>query len=237
MARINTYAIDNNVTSQDKWIGTDFAGNITKNFTPENVANWINSAEAVGIADQVNFKFQTDLRYDRLDGTISFDLGGGDLTNFSDITIMKFSKYSSGMKLAINFLNTLINEYVLICDTTDINNFGIYKITSIAQDINEPDFYDISFSLVVGNGYLESNKYYSITTRPYNNGGSNDKHYIHTQNNPSVIWNITHNLGKNPSVSVEISGGRQGLADVIYINNNSLTINFSAAKSGKAYLN
>lgn len=92
MARINTYAIDNNVTSQDKWIGTDNAGSITKNFTPEGVANWINASNAVGVAGQVNFKFQSNLTYGRASGTVSFAAGGGNLTNFSDVTTIKFSK-------------------------------------------------------------------------------------------------------------------------------------------------
>lgn len=237
MARIDTYAIDNNVTSQDKWIGTDSAGSITKNFTPEGVANWINASNAVGVAGQVNFKFQSDLTYGRASGTVSFDAGGGNLTNFSDVTTMKFSKYGSSTNIAINFLNTLVDEYVLLCNTDDINNFGIYKITAITPDLGAPEFYDITFTLIASNGNLESEEYYSIIAWPYNKGETNDKYYVHDQNNASAVWNVTHNLEKYPSVSVTLSTGQQGLAAVSYINNNSLTITLQAPESGKAHLN
>jgi hypothetical protein len=211
MARISTYAIDTNVTSQDKWIGTDSNGSVTKNFTPEGVADWINSANADG--------------------------GGGDNTAFSAITTFKLSKYNSGEVLIINFLNVLEDEYVLFCQTDNINNFGVYKITDITRDIDEADFYDITLTLVASNGNLVDEQYYSLISWPYNAGETNDKHYTHNQNNASVTWNVTHNLGKRPSVSVVLSTGQQGVADVQYIDDNSLTITLIAAESGKAYLN
>jgi hypothetical protein len=237
MARISTYAIDTNVTSQDKWIGTDSNGSVTKNFTPEGVADWINSANAVGIAGQINYKFQADLTGGRASGTVSFDGGGGDNTAFSAITTFKLSKYNSGEVLIINFLNVLEDEYVLFCQTDNINNFGVYKITDITRDIDEADFYDITLTLVASNGNLVDEQYYSLISWPYNAGETNDKHYTHNQNNASVTWNVTHNLGKRPSVSVVLSTGQQGVADVQYIDDNSLTITLIAAESGKAYLN
>lgn len=237
MARISTYAIDNNVTSQDKWIGTDSNGSITKNFTPQGVADWINAAGSVGVAGQITFRFQSDLTYGRSSGTISFDAGGGNLTNFSAVTTLKFSKYNSGSNIAINFLNTLIDEYVLLCKTDDVNNFGIYKITAIDPDLDEPDFHDITFTFIAANGNLEKDEYYSIIAWPYNKGETNDKHYVHNQNSASIEWLVTHNLNKYPSVSVTLSTGRQGIAGVEYINENTLKITLIAAESGKAYLN
>jgi len=237
MARISTYAIDNNVTSQDKWIGTDSNGSVTKNFTPQGVADWINSANAVGIAGQINYKFQADLTGGRASGTVSFDAGGGDNTAFSAITTFKLSKYNSGEILILDFLNVLEDEYVLFCQTDNINNFGVYKITDITQDVDETNFYDVTLTLVASNGNLIDEKYYSLISWPYNAGETNDKHYTHNQNNASVTWNVTHNLSKRPSVSVVLSTGQQGVADVQYIDDNSLTITLVAAESGKAYLN
>ena len=237
MARINTYAIDDNVTSQDKWIGTDSAGQITKNFTPQGVADWINAAGSVGVAGQMNFKFQTDLGDERLSGTMSFDAGGGDETAFSAITTLKFSKYNSGTDLIINFFNTLVDEYILLCQTDNINNFGVYKLTALDQDLDEGNFYDATFTLIDSNGILDSGEYYSVIAWPYNKGETNDKHYTHNQNNASLTWNVTHNLNKYPSVSITLSTGQQGIAAVDYIDQNSLTITLSASESGKAYLN
>lgn len=74
------------------------------------------------------------------------------------------------------------------------------------------------------------NNYYQITqTAPT---------YTHLQSAPAATWTINHNMDKYPSVSVVTSAGDiVGGAEVNYINKNKLTISFSAAFSGKAYLN
>ena len=62
-------------------------------------------------------------------------------------------------------------------------------------------------------------------------------HYVHNQENAQIEWNVTHNLGKFPSVSVVDSANDEVIGEVTYIDTNSLTIKFTAAFSGKAYLN
>lgn len=64
-----------------------------------------------------------------------------------------------------------------------------------------------------------------------------DIHYEHNQTSASSSWPITHNLSKFPSVTVVDSGGSIVVGEVIYTNNNSLTVNFRASFSGTAYLN
>ena len=61
--------------------------------------------------------------------------------------------------------------------------------------------------------------------------------FIHQQSIPSSSWAITHGLDKYPSVSVVDSAGSQIISDVTYHNPTSLTVTFSAAFSGNAYLN
>lgn len=68
-------------------------------------------------------------------------------------------------------------------------------------------------------------------------GGSGDVHYIFSQDVPSALWTINHNLNKKPSVTVVSSSEQVVYGDVSYFNTNKLTITFSAAFSGKAYLN
>ena len=239
MARISIYEIDNNVTFDDKWIGTDAVGSVTKNFTPEGVANWINSAGAVGIAGQMNFKFQADILSGRDNGTISLDGGSGSSVAFDSLTTIKVNKYNVGNTLINTFLQVMINEYVLLCKINNINLFGIYKITSIVQDTEEPDFYDVALTHITSNGSLEEDKIYGLISWPYNAAESDlaDKHYVHNQNSASATWTVTHNLGKHPAVSVVLSTGKQGIAEIDHINNNSLTISLMSAESGKAYLN
>jgi hypothetical protein len=64
-----------------------------------------------------------------------------------------------------------------------------------------------------------------------------DKNFIHNQTIPSASWTITHNLGKFPSVTVVDEDDNVYYGEIIYNNNNSITINFTGAFSGKAYLN
>lgn len=64
-----------------------------------------------------------------------------------------------------------------------------------------------------------------------------DKTYVHTQISAIATWTVVHNLAKYPSVTVVDSGDSVVIGDVDYIDNNNLTIKFSAAFGGKAYLN
>jgi hypothetical protein len=60
--------------------------------------------------------------------------------------------------------------------------------------------------------------------------------YVHSQNTPSTSWEIDHNLGFFPNVTVVDSGETQVEGSVIYNNINRVTIEFSTAFAGKAYL-
>lgn len=71
----------------------------------------------------------------------------------------------------------------------------------------------------------------SVTT----DGG--DLNYEHNQTSASNSWTITHNLGKYASVTVVDSGYNKIEGEVIYDSVNSLTVNFTASFSGRAYLN
>lgn len=66
---------------------------------------------------------------------------------------------------------------------------------------------------------------------------SADVHYTHDQISASATWTVTHNLGKCPSVTVVDSSGAVVIGDIVHDSINQLTITFSGAFSGKAYLN
>lgn len=61
--------------------------------------------------------------------------------------------------------------------------------------------------------------------------------YVHDQGMPASIWTITHNLGRKPSVTCVDALDVVVMGRVEYIDENNLTITFSAPFSGKAYLN
>lgn len=61
--------------------------------------------------------------------------------------------------------------------------------------------------------------------------------YIHTQSAPASVWNIAHNLGKYPSVTIVDTANSEVEGDVEYVDSNNITLRFTASFSGKAYIN
>lgn len=61
--------------------------------------------------------------------------------------------------------------------------------------------------------------------------------YIYEQAIPSDTWVINHNLNTRPTISVVDSAGDIVIGSETYNNNNTVTITFSSAFSGSAYLN
>lgn len=67
--------------------------------------------------------------------------------------------------------------------------------------------------------------------------GGEDKTYVHSQTSASSSWSITHSLAKYPSVTVVDSSGDVIIGEVNYESTSKVTITFSEAISGKAFLN
>lgn len=67
-------------------------------------------------------------------------------------------------------------------------------------------------------------------------GGAPDAYYDHYQGVPADTWVVVHNLSKRPAVSVTDSSGRAVHGSVQYDNDQQVTVTFSAAFGGHAYL-
>jgi hypothetical protein len=66
--------------------------------------------------------------------------------------------------------------------------------------------------------------------------GLSGGNYIHTQNSAASVWTINHNLAYKPNVVVVDSGGSVVEGTPAWISDNQITITFSAAFAGVAYL-
>ena len=64
-----------------------------------------------------------------------------------------------------------------------------------------------------------------------------DKDFVFTQAVPSATWTIQHNMDKLPAVAAVNNNNMIVYGNVVYVDNNNLTITFSGGFSGKAYLN
>jgi hypothetical protein len=61
--------------------------------------------------------------------------------------------------------------------------------------------------------------------------------YVFVQSTPSATWTINHDLNKYPSVSIVDSANDEVIGEVNYTSTTQVVISFSAAFSGKAFLN
>ena len=230
MARINTYVTDADVQPLDKWVGTDSVAGATRNFTARGVADFLNRANAVGIIGQANFLFQDYVLLGRNDGTISFDAGGGIGTNFSAITTIKFSKYSSNNKIVLEYLQNLIGAQVILAQVDDINNFGIYTLDSLTQDPSETDFYDAGFTLIASNGALAEDQYYGICAYGTGSGGgTNNTVTSYRSDADGLTVYAGYLLNSSPVITKYIEGvttTAQGVTDLETDWTNRLTLTY-----------
>lgn len=229
MARIGTYAVDTNVTKDDKVIGTDFSGLATKNFKLSDLGEFL-SKGYVNVNGQHSWEFVDQIQPGGLYGPV-------DGAAISSLTTIKLNEVTSGEKNIENFLLEYKNKRILLVDIVQPDNYGIFDISNVVEDVDNLNNYDITFEHVSSNGSLVLEKIYSISMY------AQDATYTHNQNNASTTWNINHNLGKFPSVSIKFSSSDQiyenvgAFAGVEYTDKNNLTINLAAAESGYAYLN
>ena len=109
--------------------------------------------------------------------------------------------------------------------------FGIYRIQTI--NILSGDVIEMNVDVLSSNGTITLDDTAVISVLY----GENDKTHIHTQISASSSWTVAHGLAKFPSVTVVDDGDNVIYGDVVYTDQNELTINFSSSVSGKAYIN
>lgn len=231
MPRINNIGLDTDVTKDDKLLGSD-SGGATKSYTLKNVSKFFKDSNAAGIAGQFTYQYKTS---GLVSGTMGITFSSG--STFQNATSIKVSKFIYGetTNSSENLLSILSSGQILIVDVDDQDNYAIYESGVVTQDGNS-DFYDISLTTPTKyNGSFTNEKIYAIISI----GSGSDKTYIHEQGSASTTWNVSHSLGKFPSVTVVDINNVQGYGVVTHTNENNLTVTFPAGSpaAGKAYCN
>ena len=227
MARISSYPRDLDVVDQDSWIGTSVPGLQTRNFTAAAVAKYLNIKGKISISAQMVFKFT-----DNIPPTNGQFSGPADGSNLAAITTMEISGIDVSGQNTVEFMEYLVGNNILISEQNNISEFGHYTIDSYTL---KGAIYTLNLTNLFGNGVLDINKFYDFAVFTLSSQGVPT--FVFTQNAPATTWNIQHNLGKFPSVSVINFNNVLINGEVIYIDNNNIQLNFSAAFAGKAYLN
>ena len=210
MARIQTYNSDVKVTQNDSWIGTDGdSSNKTKNFTPNKVADYLNSSEKIDKSNTITFTYQTlDFEESRSPGTISFDLSQPPYVSFSSITNILVSKISNGFKTVDVFLSGTNETTIILQRGNSVNEYGLYNVISIDEYLEDDNFFVFTLDFIQGNGGLNEDKEYlfsvvdfSKTIKIHNDlQGLNDGDYIHlTQEEKDTFDYLTDNFPVNTS--------------------------------------
>jgi hypothetical protein len=228
MARISSYPRDLEVQDQDAWIGTESGNRLTRNFTAKAVADYLNIKGKISISGQMVFKF-TDTTPP---ATGEFS-GPIDDSALAAITTMQISGIDSSGQNTVAFMQYLVGNDILISEQNNIDEFGHFKITGYTLN---GAVYTLNLTNIGGNGNLDLNKYYDFATFTISSGVG-DKNFVFTQAVASATWTVQHNLNKFPSCTMVLSTGQQGYGDVTFIDENNLTITFTGAESGKAYIN
>jgi hypothetical protein len=76
----------------------------------------------------------------------------------------------------------------------------------------------------------------NLVTVRSSSGIANTRRFEFSQGQAATTWVITHTLGGKPSVTIVDSADTHVFGDVTYNSTSQITVNFSAAFSGKAYL-
>ena len=227
MARISSYPRDLNITDQDAWIGTDASNRATKNFTAAAVAKYLNIKGKISISAQMIFKL-----VDLAAPTSGDFVGPADGSLISAATTMDLSITDVSGANTVAFITYLVGNNILISEQNDINNFGHFTIDSYVQ--KTADVYTLTLTSLTGNGNFDVDKFYDFAVFTLS---SPDKTFEYTQGVPATTWNIQHNLNNFPSITVIDTADTVVTGQYTYIDNNNVTLTFSAGFAGKAYLN
>ena len=228
MARISSYPRDLDVVDQDSWMGTSVPGLQTRNFTAAAVAKYLNIKGKISVAAQMVYKFEADPN----------EAGSGDFTGpsnnstFASITTMQISIADKSNQNVVAFMEYLVGSDILINAQNEISTFGHYTIDSYTGN---SAFYTLNLINRKGVGTLLDGVHYdfSLFTLPSQGVAT----FIFNQGQPAKTWNIQHNLGKFPSITVIDTADTVVTGEYTYTDNNNVTLTFSAGFAGKAYLN
>ena len=148
-----------------------------------------------------------------------------------------------------------INPQNLDIDSIEPQNLDITTVDPVQINIQSENQKNIAVStsgITTANISTStwSNNYDALVNKPRINGNIligdktseelgiiEDKTYLHRQTIASDTWVIVHNLNKFPAVSVIDSAGNEVIGDIIYDDENQVTLKFEGGFKGTATLN
>lgn len=235
MARISTYALDSNVTKNDKVIGTDSAGTHTRNYKISDITDFLNKSGSVETTGS-RFKFIRPSNNAQTYGYIKLSVDQGATVAFSTISAFQLHKKSAADVDINTFYETIEGSLVLLQKADDPTQFGVFDWRTSTQNTNNTDVYDIGVVFKGGNGSLQDEEDYLLSLLLFRYDDL-DKHKVVEQATPSPTWDMEHGLNKKPSVTIVDDQGHKIMGKIEYDDANNVTIRFAKSVAGYAYFN
>ena len=226
MARISSYPRDLEVVDDDAWVGTEASNRLTRNFTAAAVAKYLNIKGKISISAQMVFKFSAGATNN---GEFTGPVDG---SNIAAITTMQLSGVDVSGQNTVQFMEYLVGNNILISEQNAISLFGHFTIDSYTLNGTA---YTLNLTNIGGNGNLDLNKFYDFAV--FTLSSQHAPTFEYSQVAPATVWNIQHDLNNFPSITVIDNAGTVVAGQYTYIDNNNVTLTFSAGFAGKAYLN
>ena len=142
MARISTYALDNNVTKNDKVIGSDASGLVTKNFSLKDISGVVN--QEITLPGTLVYQFKENITQGSLTG-----LNDGD--SFSSLTSIRLSEVDFPGQNVENLIQEFNNKRILLISISEKNKYGIFDIQNIQEDVDNSNYYIFSLNFITDN--------------------------------------------------------------------------------------
>lgn len=157
MARIKNYVNDTQITSGDRFIGTDQASGQTKNFTFGDLVQSMNSEGLLESFDGALYKFTTLGE----PGSINITGTSANTTSLSAITQLIVNTTNLQGDNITDYLNNLVSYHIKISSSSTLNEFGTYRVDSISD-------YDATHKKLIltfqqGNGTLNPGANYFLS--------------------------------------------------------------------------
>ena len=145
MARISNYTRDTTLQNNDKLLGSNSNGT-TANFQVSDITKFLRDTNAAGVSGQLVYQFnEVHTKPGGFVGTFSSGF------TFANLTSIKVHKTPNGSTTSVvEYLQSFVDTDIILNDVDNINNFGIYTVTSITQDSNATDYYDIALTAKTG---------------------------------------------------------------------------------------
>jgi len=120
--------------------------------------------------------------------------------------------------------NNVPNNVVVQEETA--NNVNVYQDAPNSVTVNED-----TASKVVVNQDAPNQVVVKLSTT-----AGTTRRFVYEQSTPSALWTINHSLGGRPSITIVDTAGTVVIGEVTYISNSQITVTFTAAFAGYAYL-